>query len=129
MNGLHTTTSDFSVTETIDRMIGVIEKEGWHLFAHIDHAKEAREKELALRPTELILFGNPELGTLLMQDQQAAAIDLPMKALAWEDEDGQTQIACNDVDWVKKRHKLTDDETLANIDDVITKVCSNVKSK
>ncbi|HLR26156.1 MAG TPA: DUF302 domain-containing protein, partial [Fodinibius sp.] len=124
MNELHTTTSNFPVTETIDRMIGAIEEEGWHLFARIDHAKEAREKELELRPTELILFGNPEVGTLLMQDQQAAAIDLPMKALAWEDESGQTQIACNDVAWVKERHKLTDDETLANIDDVITKVCS-----
>ena len=83
MNGLKTATSEIPVKETVDRMISVIEQQGWHLFARIDHAEQARKKGLELRPTELILFGNPEIGTLLMQDCQLAAIDLPMKALAW----------------------------------------------
>lgn len=123
MNGLKTTTSDVSVPETMDRMVTQIEKEGWHLFARIDHAKEAREKGLELRPTELILFGNPEIGTKLMQDRQISAIDLPMKALAWEDEEGQTRIACNDMEWLQKRHNLTDSETIKSIAEVISEVC------
>lgn len=123
MNGLKTTTTDFSVKETIDRMVEQIEDEGWHLFTRIDHAKEAKEKGLDLRPTELILFGNPKIGTKLMQDQQIAAIDLPMKALAWEDEGGQTRIVCNDTEWLKQRHNLTDSETIKSIAEVISKVC------
>lgn len=125
MNRLHTTTSNFSVKETVDRMVAQIEEEGWHLFARINHAKEAEEKGLELRPTELILFGNPEVGTKLMQDQQLAAIDLPMKALAWKDEGGQTKIACNNMQWLKERHDLTDDEAIKTIDEVITKVCNS----
>ena len=128
MNGLKTTTtSDGSVTETMDRMVTRIETEGWHLFTRIDHAKEARQKGLELRPTELILFGNPEIGTKLMQDQQTSAIDLPMKALAWEDEEGQVHIACNDMEWLKKRHGLTDDETIGTIAQVIERVCCAAK--
>lgn len=124
MSELHTTTSKFSVKETVDRMEQQIEAEGWHLFARIDHAREAHDKGLELRPTELILFGNPQVGTHLMQDQQIAAIDLPMKAVAWEDEKGQTHIACNNIDWLKKRHQLTDDETISTIDTVIQHVCN-----
>lgn len=107
MNELHTATSDFSVKKTVDRMVAQIEKEGWHLFARIDHAEEARQKGLKLRPTELIFFGNPEIGTRLMQEQQIAAIDLPMKALAFKDENGQTRIACHNIAWLKERHGLT----------------------
>lgn len=125
MHTLHTTTSDFSVKKTVYRMVAQIEEEGWHLFAHIDHAEEARQKGLKLRPTELILFGNPEVGTKLMLDRQIAAIDLPMKALAYENEEGQTRIACNNIAWLKERHGLTDDETIADIDHIITKVCNS----
>lgn len=125
MNGLHTTTSDISAAKAIDQMVETIEEEGWHLFARINHAKEAGEKGLELRPTELILFGNPEIGTKLIQDQQISAIDLPIKALAWEDENGQTRIACNNMEWIKERHGLTDEEAIADIDEVITKVCNS----
>lgn len=123
VNDLKTTTSQFSVTETVDRMVAQIENEGWHLFARIDHAEEARKKGLPLRPTELILFGNPDIGTLLMQDQQISAIDLPVKALVWKDGDNQVRIAWNDLQWLKKRHGLTDDATIEKIDQVIDRVC------
>lgn len=125
MHGLNTATSDFSVEETIDRMVAAIEEEGWHLFARIDHAKEARKKQLTLRPTELILFGNPEIGTLLMQDNQVAAIDLPMKALVWEDAEGCVRIACNRLTWLKERHQLTDEKTMKKIDEVIKRICGS----
>lgn len=128
MNGLHTTTSDFSVTETVERMTFTIEDEGWHIFAQIDHANEAREKGLDLRPTILILFGNPEVGTRLMQDNQIAAIDLPMKALVWEGEEGQTKLACNNMEWLREPHHLTDEETIKTINEVTGRVCSSAKN-
>lgn len=124
MSGLKTAKSDVSVKETVDRMVSQVEEEGWHLFARIDHAGEAKGKGLELRPTELILFGNPEIGTALMQDQQISAIDLPMKALAWEDENGQVHIACNDLQWLKERHELTGDKTINGINTVVENVCS-----
>lgn len=124
MNGIQSATSELSVKETVDRMVSVLEGLGWHLFARIDHAEHARRRGLSLRPTELILFGNPEVGTLLMQDRQVAAIDLPMKALAWEDEAGQVRIACNSVRWLGERHGLTDSETLRAIEQVVAEVCA-----
>ena len=129
MNGLNTITSEFSVKVAIDRMISVIEEQGWHLFARIDHAEHARKKGLALRPTELILFGNPEMGTLLMQERQLAAIDLPMKALAWQDEKEQVWIAYNSVQWLKQRHALTDEATLRAIDEVLAKISASVQAR
>lgn len=69
MHGLKTSTSEVSVADTVERVVAAIEQQGWHLFARIDHAAQAGKKGLTLRPTELILFGNPEIGTLLMQEQ------------------------------------------------------------
>ena len=129
MNGLNTMASEYPVKETIDRMISIIEAQGWHLFARIDHAEHARKKGLELRPTELILFGNPKIGTLLMQDRQLAAIDLPMKVLAWEDEQGQVRIAHNSLQWLKQRHGLTDDTTLRAIDEILAKLCASAQTR
>ena len=126
MQGLTTATSKFPVKETIDRMVAIIDVLGWHLFARIDHAEHARKKGLELRPTELILFGNPAVGTRLMQDRQVAAIDLPMKVLVWEDEHAQVRIAYNSMAWLKQRHGLTDVATLQAIDTVLAKVCAGV---
>ncbi len=129
MNGLTIATSEFPVKETIDRMVAVIEVQGWHLFARIDHAAQAGKKGLALRPTELILFGNPEIGTLLMQDRQLSAIDLPMKMLAWEDEQGQVRIAHNSMQWLQQRHGLTDEATLRVIGEVLAKVSASAQTQ
>ena len=74
------------------------------VFARIDHAAGAASVGMALRPTELLIFGNPKGGTPLMQDRQTAGIDLPVKALAWEDADGKTWLSYNDADWIAARH-------------------------
>ena len=124
MNDLSMAMSEFPVKEAVDRMVSIVEAQGWHLFARIDHAEHARKKGLELRPTELILLGNPEIGTRLMQDRQVSAIDLPMKVLAWEDESGQVRIARNSMAWLKQRHGLTDDATLQAIEEVLAKVCT-----
>lgn len=123
MTGLKSMVSDFSVKETVDRMIKKIEEKGWHIFAHIDHAKQALDKGIELRPTRVVLFGNPKIGTLLMQDVQSVAIDLPVKALVWEDEKGRVQVAYNTMSWLKERHGLTDETTIKNIGKILENVC------
>lgn len=129
MKGLKTIQSDYSVTETVEILKKAIGKQGWHLFSHIDHAKQAADKGLKLRPTQVILFGNPKIGTLLMQNQQAAAIDLPVKALVYEDEKECVLIAYNTTDWLKERHQLTDETTIKKISSVLKSVCHSASKK
>ncbi|MER8701569.1 MULTISPECIES: DUF302 domain-containing protein [unclassified Mesorhizobium] len=107
-NGLITVQSRFGVAETIDRLVGTVERAGLLVFARIDHAAGARIVEASLRPTQLLIFGNPKGGTPLMQDRQLAGIDLPVKALAWEDEQGKVWLSCNDAHWLAERHGLGD---------------------
>lgn len=123
MNGLKSTTSNFSVTETEKRLLLRIESKGWHVFARIDHAEQAKDKGLALRPTCLILFGNPKVGTLLMQDEQSVALDLPVKVLIYENEQGRVQVAYNAMYWLKERHGLTDEFTLKTINEFLEDLC------
>jgi uncharacterized protein (DUF302 family) len=105
-DGLITVQSRFGVTETIDRLTEVVKRAGLLVFARIDHAAGARDVGASLRPTELLIFGNPRGGTPLMQDRQLAGIDLPVKALAWEDEDGKIWLSYNDPHWIAERHGL-----------------------
>ncbi len=123
MKGLKIFQSDFPVEETVNRLIHKIEEAGWHVFARIDHSKQARDEGLELRPTQVVLFGNPLVGTLLMQDKQTAAIDLPVKALVWRDDEGKILVAHNTTAWLKDRHQLTDDATVKKIGEVMESVC------
>ncbi|MER9963105.1 DUF302 domain-containing protein [Mesorhizobium sp. M0045] len=107
-NGLITVQSRFGVTETIDRLVETVERAGLLVFARIDHAAGARSVETSLRSTQLLIFGNPKGGTPLMQDRQLAGIDLPVKALAWEDEQGEIWLSYNDARWLAERHGLGD---------------------
>lgn len=105
-NGLISVSSTHSVGETVDRLAKLVEAHGLAVFARIDHAAGAARVGMPLRPTELLIFGNPQGGTPLMQDRQAAGIDLPLKALAWEDADGKVWLAYNDPAWIAARHGL-----------------------
>lgn len=105
-NGLITVASRFSVSETLDRLTTVLTEAGLRVFARINHASGAQEVGLSLRPTELLIFGHPRGGTPLMQDQQTAGIDLPVKALAWEDEEGSVWLTYNEAAWLATRHEL-----------------------
>jgi uncharacterized protein (DUF302 family) len=107
-SGVITVQSRFGVTETIDRLADIVLRSGLLVFARIDHAAGARDVGASLRPTELLIFGNPKGGTPLMQDRQIAGIDLPVKALAWEDADGEVWLSCNDAHWIAERHGLGD---------------------
>jgi uncharacterized protein (DUF302 family) len=105
-NGLITVASKFSVGETLDRLTAAITSAGLLVFARINHASNAEEVGLELRPTELLIFGHPKGGTPLMQDKQTAGIDLPVKALAWEDEAGGVWLTYNEAAWLATRHEL-----------------------
>ena len=89
-----------------DRLVDTAGSLGLRVFARIDHAGGAERDGMRLRPTELVIFGNPKGGTPLMQDEQTAGIDLPLKVLAWEDEAGQVWLTYNDPAWLARRHGL-----------------------
>lgn len=108
--------SDHSVAATADKLVNALTGKGLTVFAEIDHAAGAEEAEMTLRPTELIVFGNPKVGTPLMQCAQTTAIDLPQKALVWEDGDGQVWLGYNDPAYLKERHGLEGcDEALEKV--------------
>jgi uncharacterized protein (DUF302 family) len=109
-NGLIIINSKHSVSETIDRLQTALQNKGMTIFIRIDHAAGAEKVGLHLRPTELLIFGNPKVGTPLMLCSQTAAIDLPQKALAYEDETGQVRLAYNDPAYMAKRHNIDDCE-------------------
>jgi uncharacterized protein (DUF302 family) len=110
-DGLTTIPSAFSVRETIDRLERTVADRGLTVFARIDHAGGAAQVGMTLRPTELVLFGNPRGGTPLMQDRQTAGIDLPLKALAWEDAEGHVWLTYNEATWLAQRHHLGADSS------------------
>ena len=107
-DGMLTTQSAHPVGETVDRLETALTQAGFRIFARVDHAGGARSVDLALAPTELLIFGKPEAGTLLMQSRRTVGIDLPLKYLVWEDADGKVQVGWNDPAWVVARHAITD---------------------
>ncbi|HDP89818.1 MAG TPA: DUF302 domain-containing protein [Thioalkalivibrio sp.] len=111
-NGLVTKPSPHSVSQTLNRLEAALEARGITIVTRWSHDAGARRAGMALRPTELLLFGNPALGTHFFTSAQTAGIDLPMKALAWEDADGQVWLAYNDPGYIAARHGITDREEI-----------------
>lgn len=105
-DGLITIPSGHSAPQTVARLKAALNARGVAVFAEIDHAEGAVEADMDLRPTLLIVFGSPRAGTPLMQDNQRAGIDLPLKALIWEDGDGKVWLTYNDPAWLARRHAL-----------------------
>ena len=105
-NGLVSVQSRVSARETLDRLLAALTERKLAVFSRIDHAAGAASVGLSLRPTEVVIFGNPKGGTALMQDRQSSGIDLPLKALVWEDAEGKAWLTYNDPAWVAKRHGL-----------------------
>ena len=104
--GLTTMRSSDGPTETMKRLEAEVKAKGMTVFARIDHAAGAAEVGLSLRPTELLIFGTAKAGTPLMQTDQSIGIDLPLKALVWQDASGGTWLSYNDPGWLAKRHGL-----------------------
>ena len=103
-DGLITMKSNFGPEETMNRYEAAVRAKGMTVFAHIDHAESAAAVGMPLRSTDLIVFGNAKAGTPLIQSAQTIGIDLPLKALVWQDEAGTTWLSYNSPDWIAARH-------------------------
>ncbi|GAD90222.1 hypothetical protein VHA01S_037_00100 [Vibrio halioticoli NBRC 102217] len=115
-NGLISMKSHYDVTTTADRLVDALKEKGMTTFARIKHSEAAGSVGITLRPTELVLFGNPKVGSPLMVCQQSAAIDLPQKALISEDQHGLVWLTYNDPNYLKARHNIM------GCDEVISKI-------
>lgn len=107
-DGVVSVKSAHSVADTADKLEAVLNDKGMTVFIRIDHAAGAAKVGAELRPTQLVVFGNPKVGTPLMQCSQSVALDLPQKALIWEDAEGQVWLSYNDPAYLDARHALGD---------------------
>jgi len=105
-DGLTSIRSSYRPKDTMNRLEAAVKATGLTVFGRIDHAAGAAEVGLSLRSTELLIFGNAKAGTPLMQATQTIGIDLPLKALVWQDAAGDTWLSYNDPSWLAKRHGL-----------------------
>jgi uncharacterized protein (DUF302 family) len=108
-NGLLQIASPYSVDETLHRLQSLLSARGVQLFALIDHSGEAEKVGLKMLPTKLLIFGNPKGGTPLMLAAPTLAIDLPLKVLVAEDENGKTQVSYNSPEYLQQRHGVPED--------------------
>ena len=119
--GLISVKSNYDVTATVNRLEKVLQAKGVTVFARIDHAQGARSIGQTLRPTLLLIFGTPTMGTPLIQRSRSIGIDLPLKALIWEDQAGQTWLSYNDPDYLFRRHGLTEmDEAMQKMQQALS---------
>ena len=113
-NGMDHLRSNYSVAETVSRLESVLRAHGLTIFGRVDHSGEAEKVGLKMRPTQLLIFGNPKGGTPLMVAAPTLAIDLPLKALAWEDGGGAAWLSYNSSEYLMTRHEVPGD-LIANI--------------
>lgn len=114
-NGLVTAPSTMSVADTMDKFEKIVSGKGMKIFSRVNHTAGAKSIGQELRPTQLLIFGNPKGGTPLMNCSQSFAIDLPLKALVWEDAKGKVWLGVNDMDMLAKRHNATDCPAVAKV--------------
>jgi uncharacterized protein (DUF302 family) len=103
-SGIVDVPSRYSVPETLARFQSILKEKGVKIFALVDHSGEAEKAGLVMRPTQLLIFGSPKGGTPLMVAAPRLAIDLPLKALAWQDEQGQVWLSYNSPEYLRERH-------------------------
>ena len=114
--------SNNSVSDTIKNIKTIVKKKGLGVFAVINHKGNAKAVGMTMRETKVIIFGNPKLGTALMQENILAALDLPIKILVYEDVDGSVKIAYRNASWLKGLHGLKANKTVALIDHGLDKL-------
>jgi uncharacterized protein (DUF302 family) len=108
-NGLLQVASPYPVDETVKRLESILGQRGVQVFALIDHSGEAEKVGMKMLPTKLVIFGNPKGGTPLMVAAPRLAIDLPLKALVWEDEGGKVWVTYNSPEYLQQRHGVPED--------------------
>ena len=129
-DGVITIPSSHSVEETGARLERILHEKGMTVFNHIKHSEAAAGVGIELRHTELFLFGNPKVGSPLMKCQQSAAIDLPQKALIWQDADARVWISYNDPRYLEKRHTITGcEEVLLKIEKALAGITGSAAAE
>jgi uncharacterized protein (DUF302 family) len=119
--GIISIPSKYSVPETLDRLDASLRAKGVRVFARVDHSGEAEKAGLKMPPTQLLIFGNPAAGTPVMLAAPTSAIDLPLKALAWQDGEGKVWLSYNDPEYLKRRFGLSDADikTIAGVGNLL----------
>lgn len=128
-DGLIALKSTHDPKETMNRLEAAAKAKGLTVFARIDHAAGAAKVGKTLRPTELLIFGNPQGGTPLMECAQSVGIDLPLKALVWQDEQSQVWLGYNDPAWIAKRHGVADCPVVGNLQKALDGLAQTAVSK
>ncbi|MEN8143136.1 MAG: DUF302 domain-containing protein [Thermodesulfobacteriota bacterium] len=122
--------SDFSVAETADRLENILKAKGMTVFNRVKHSEAARKVGIELPDTELIIFGNPKVGSPLMKCQQKVAIDLPQKALIWADGETKVWISYNDPRYVERRHSIAGcEEVIAKTEKALAGIAKSAANK
>ena len=122
--------SDFNVKETADRLESILQEKGMTIFKRVKHSEGAANVGVEILETELIIFGNPKVGSPLMKCQQTVAIDLPQKALIWVDDQTKVWISYNDPRYLEKRHNISGcDEVIAKIEKALSGITKAASSK
>ena len=130
VDGLVKMKSKYSVSKTLDRLESILKKKGIGIATRWKHSAKAKAVNIPMRDTELLVFGNPKLGSHLMTAEQTVAIDLPMKAIAWKDADGQVWIGYNDPAYIAKRHHVTDrDEVVKKMSNALAAMTAKAAGK
>lgn len=128
--GVISVESPHDVATTMDKLVAALESKGMSVFGRINHAQNAENASLSLRPTEVLIFGNPKIGTPLMNCAQSVALDLPQKMLAWEDEAGNTYLGWNDPSHLQVRHGIEGcDEVLDKVRGALAAFATAATSK
>lgn len=122
-DGIVAKPSAYSVKETIDRLEAIFKSKGMRIFARIDHAAAAKSAGQEVPPTELLIFGTPKIGTPLIQSNIIAGIDLPLKALAYREPDGQVYLVYNHPGYLARRHEITNRNKLVS---AISRILTNL---
>jgi uncharacterized protein (DUF302 family) len=122
-NGIDNTPSKHSVEQTVEALQNILKSKGIAVFALIDHCGEAEKVGLKMRPTKLLIFGNPKAGTPLMLASPSSAIDLPLKLLVWEDAQGKVWVSYNSPEYLRERHGLPQEliQNIAVVEGLATK--------
>jgi uncharacterized protein (DUF302 family) len=129
-DGVVNVQSDFNVKETADRLESILNEKGMTIFKRIKHSEGAGKVGIELRETELIIFGNPKVGSPLMNCQQSVAIDLPQKALIWEDSESKIWISYNDPRYLEKRHDISGcEKVISKIENALSGITKAASTK
>ncbi len=129
VEGMRILQSQHEPAQTLERLAAAIARNGLSIIARIDHGAAAEKVGLELRPTLVVLFGNAKVGTPFMQAVPTVAIDLPQRALVWQDETGVTWLGYNDPAWFARRHGVVDDGTMAVMDDMLSAIAQEATGR